>query len=248
MTDSVTQVSRVEAGGGPERFAAAANAPTGAFGPEITAPGLHQWLVREALANVSRTHGVLDLGCGAGAWLRRLQASGFKGLRGVDWNTQVVNEPELKITNGDLEAEEIGLGDAKFGLVCLIEIIEHMHNPGHLLRHAVKHLRDDGVVLITTPNVHSLIQRVKYLVTGRFVHFDQGSDPTHYQPIVIDAWKRMLPRYGLQIARIETWPHKSQLGGIHPAWKYMAGALSPFLKNPYPGECLVLQLVKARPS
>lgn len=228
-----------------ETFSAAANAPTGAFGPEITAPGLHQWLVGEALADVSRTNGVLDLACGAGAWLRRLQAAGFSQLRGVDWNTPIVDEPELQITNGDLEADEIGLGDAQFGLVCLVEIIEHMHNPGRLLRHAVKHVRDDGVILITTPNVHSLIQRLKYLVTGRFAHFDFGSDPTHYQPVVIDAWKRMLPRYGLQIERIDTWPRSRHLGGIHPAWKYAAGALSPFLKDPFPGECLVLRLVKA---
>ena len=241
MSDDATQMSRLEANG----EAPGASAPTGAFGPEITAPGLHQWLVCEALADLSRPNGVLDLGCGAGAWLRRLQAAGFLNLRGVDWNTRIVDEPDFKISNADLEAEDLGLGDERYGLVCLIEIIEHMHNPGHLLRHAAKHLRDDGVVLITTPNIHSLIQRLKYLITGRFAHFDCGSDPTHYQPILIEAWKRMLPRYGLKIAREETWPHASQIGGIHPAWKYLAGAMSPFLKNPLPGECLVLRLVKA---
>lgn len=212
------------------------------FGAEITAPGLHGWLVTHALSGVSKEGGVLDLGCGAGAWLRRLEASGYKRLVGVDRDTQPISTANLRIMSADLECQNLGLDGEKFGLVTLVEVIEHMHNPGALLRVAESHLAEAGAVLITTPNIHSLIQRVKFFLTGRFAHFDSGSDPTHYQPVLLDAWKRMLSSYGLELDSVTSWPQSRHLGGVHPAWKYLAGMASLVAPDPLPGECLVVRL------
>lgn len=212
------------------------------FGSEITAPGLHSWLVEHALADVAKTGGVLDLGCGAGAWLRRLEAAGFTRLVGVDWSAAPMATQNMRIISSDLERTELGLGEEKFGLVTLVEVIEHMHNPGALLKLAARHLGEDGVILITTPNIQSLIQRMKFFVTGRFAHFDYGSDPTHYQPVLLDAWKRMLPSYGLTIESVTTWPSANRLGGVHPAWQTLSSIASLIMANPLPGECLVLRL------
>lgn len=215
------------------------------FGAEITAPGLHTWLVTHALTDIPRDKGVLDLGCGAGAWIRRLEAAGFKRLVGVDRDTATVVTENVRIKGADLEREDLGLGEEKFGLVTLVEVIEHMHNPGALLRVAEAHLAPGGAILITTPNIHSLIQRLKFLITGRIAHFDAGSDPTHFQPLLLDAWKRMLPEYGLKLDSVTTWPNSRQVSGIHPAWKYLAAVSSVMLRDPLPGECLVLRLSRA---
>lgn len=216
------------------------------YGPEETMVGLHEWLVERALDGVSRSNGVLDLGCGSGAWLRRLRAAGFTSLTGLDWDATPTSDGEIRIVRGDLEVKDLGLGDQKFGLVSLVEVIEHMHNPGFVLSHAANHVRDDGVVLVTTPNIQSLIQRFKYLVTGRFGHFDDAANPTHYQPVLLDAWVRMLPRYGLKLDQRRTYPEANRFGGLNPIWRIAAMTTSFALPNPLPGESLVLRLVPTR--
>jgi SAM-dependent methyltransferase len=211
------------------------------FGREITAPGLHAALINEILLR-STTTNVLDLGCGEGAWMQRLQSCGFGELVGIDWSADGRVSGNLTIRRGDIESDDLGLGNATFGLVSIIEVIEHMGNAGKLLSHASRHLADDGLVLLTTPNIHSLIQRLKFLITGRFTHFDHGSDPTHYQPLLLEAWRRMLPRYGLEVATVWTYPNSNRLDGIHQGWRYLAAMLQPLLRNELPGEVLCILL------
>jgi ubiquinone/menaquinone biosynthesis C-methylase UbiE len=213
------------------------------FGNEITTPGLHGDLIKK-IKLFCKAQSVLDLGCGKAAWLKRLETEGFKKLVGIDWNPDDTETGAVKIIKGDLEASDIGLGTEKFELVTMIEVIEHMSNPGKLLEHASRHLDDNGMVLITTPNIHSLIQRIKFLATGRLTHFDRGSDPTHYQPVLIEAWERMLPRYGLKIDNIWTYPNCNQLDGISTIWKHLASILQLVLSNKLPGEILCITLRK----
>jgi SAM-dependent methyltransferase len=168
---------------------------------------------------------------------------GFTDLVGVDRFTRPIDEDGLSIrVVDDLESSDLGLGNMKFALVTMIEVIEHMTSPGVLLAHASQHLANDGVILITTPNIHSLIQRLKFLGTGRFGHFDAGSDPTHFQPLLLDAWERMLPKWNLEVERRWTIPDANVFGGVSFVWRLGASVLAPILGNPLPGECLGLML------
>ena len=215
-----------------------------AFGREITAPGLHASLV-SALSDIPRTAKVLDLGCGSGAWAERLAAAGFTDILGIDRFTTPRKTEHLTIEQRDIE-RDLRLGDAQFGLITLVEVIEHMTSPGALLSQISSLLTDDGVFLLTTPNIQSLIQRLKFAVTGRFTHFDYGSDPTHYQPVLLEAWERMLPGLGLEVERRWTYPDGNRSDGISQVWRLGAAILGPVLKNPLPGEVLCLRLKKRR--
>lgn len=214
------------------------------FGDEKTATGLHAALIEELLRRSSPTN-VLDLGCGEASWLKRLQKAGFGENVGIDWKAEEFRSNDLIVLRGNIESDDLGLGDAKFGLITMIEVIEHMMNPGKLLNQAQRHLAPQGLVLITTPNIHSLIQRLKFLVKGRFTHFDAGSDSTHYQPLLLEAWKRLLPFYGFAIVDCWTYPKANRLDGINQSWRYLAAVLQLFLRNDLPGEILCILLKKA---
>jgi SAM-dependent methyltransferase len=214
------------------------------FGREKAAFGLHDFLIQEILQRSQPTN-ALDLGCGEAAWLRRLHKAGFGELVGIDLSPPPVAPENMTILSANLESEDLGLKEKTFGLITMIEVIEHMGNPGKLLGHVKRYLRNDGLALITTPNIHSLIQRLKFLVTGRFTHFDYGSDPTHYQPVLLDAWKRLLPSYGLAIADCWTYPRANRLDGVNPLWRHGAAVLQPFFPNRLPGEILCIVLRKA---
>lgn len=93
-------------------------------------------------------HRVLDVGCGVGVVLKKLQAFGFTDLTGVD---PFVDEDHdlgqgAKVYRRALE-EQTGA----FDLIMAHHAFEHMPNPGQTLRSMARLLAPRGVVLIRIP-------------------------------------------------------------------------------------------------
>lgn len=167
--------------------------------------GLHEHLygLLEARADFQRGS-ILDVGCGTGAWLCRVRALGFERLVGIDYV-----QPD-QVENLDLRQLDIdkapGCDLGQHDVVTCIEVIEHIENIGRLLDLISAGLRQEGVAIITTPNIESLRARVRGLATGRIPFFDEKSDPTHLCPILRDSLQKMLRRRGLFIKEIYQYP------------------------------------------
>ena len=223
--------------------------------PEYTQhPGFHEvlleWIVR--LPGIGPATPILDLGCGSGAWLARLARIGFENLHGVD-NESFVRFPALgqlpvSFVHADLDNDSnLGLGTTKFGLITAIEVIEHVHNPGRLLRFAARHLHANGLFLITTPNVHSVRARVRFALTGKLAAFDPtnvSAEPTHLYPVFITCLDKLLAHYGMETVERWTFPEDRGNGSRWVA-RFVAAILGAILANQYPGDTLC---VLARPK
>jgi 2-polyprenyl-3-methyl-5-hydroxy-6-metoxy-1,4-benzoquinol methylase len=99
-------------------------------------------------------HGkVLDLGCGGAeilSWLNPRQS-----YVGVEGNLETVFRlkkmyPALEFLLRDLEHDELGFSQ-KFDTILLIAVIEHLHDPDHLLSQIPGLLMPTGNLVITTP-------------------------------------------------------------------------------------------------
>jgi SAM-dependent methyltransferase len=221
---------------------------------ELTMAGLHEALLVK-LANVSGiglSTAILDLGCGSGAWLARLARHGFTDLRGVDNGSMVPMAAGSGYTcsQADLDNSDLGLGDAKFGLITAIEVLEHMENPGHLLGHVRRHLAADGYFLLTTPNLHSVRARVRFAVTGKLAGFDRTNvpfEPTHIYPVFITCLDRLLPRYGLETVQRWTYPPVGG-SGSRLAARMVAALLASVFPNQYPGDLLCVLVRQMKPQ
>ena len=220
---------------------------------ELAQAGLHESLIEKVLQiPVNRETSVLDLGCGSGAWLARLARHGFTDLRGVDNGSMVPIAAGSGYTcsQADLDHPDLGLGDAKFGLITAIEVIEHVENPGHLLGHVRRHLAADGYFLLTTPNVHSVRARVRFAVTGKLAGFDRTNvpfEPTHIYPVFITCLDRLLPRYGLET--VERWTYPPVGGsGSRLAARMVAALLASVFPNQYPGDLLCVLVRQMKPQ
>jgi 2-polyprenyl-3-methyl-5-hydroxy-6-metoxy-1,4-benzoquinol methylase len=174
---------------------------------ERTVGGLHSHIFR-LLEGIDGGHrsSVLDIGCGSGAWLNRIEVLGFNKKVGVDY---VQPEPieGLDLRQYDIN-RDIPANLGKFDVVSCIEVIEHIENIGNLLDLIKNTLDQRGVAIISTPNIESLRARTRALVTGKIPSFDNKSDPTHLFPILHDSLQKMLHRRGLTIAHVHQYPSR----------------------------------------
>jgi 2-polyprenyl-3-methyl-5-hydroxy-6-metoxy-1,4-benzoquinol methylase len=220
---------------------------------ELTLFGLHKFLageLRGRIPSLSTETPILDLGCGSGAWLSRLERLGFNNLTGID-NGSFVSLPvsgTIRFTNADIDkAADLGLGEDRFRLITAIEVFEHLENPGHFLSHVSRYLADDGCFLMTTPNVHSLRARVRYAMSGKLAQFDAThveAEPTHIYPVFITCLERLLPRYRLKTAQRWTYPLKDG-SGTRLGARVVARAFASMLPDPYPGDSLCVLIQRA---
>jgi hypothetical protein len=65
---------------------------------------------------------------------------------------------------------------------------------------------------MTTPNVHSIEARLRYLLLGKLKQFDEIGDPTHVYPVFTHAFNKVLARNSLEVADLWGFP----LGGGSP--------------------------------
>ncbi|MDX2097117.1 MAG: class I SAM-dependent methyltransferase [Leptolyngbyaceae cyanobacterium bins.59] len=211
---------------------------------ERTIAGLHEALI-PSLPVLPFDAPILDIGCGTGAWLERLATQGFTHLHGIDQDVAQFQTRKATCSQANLDFDDLGLGDRPFQLITAIEVLEHLENPGRLFYHVQKSLAPDGWLLITTPNIHSIDCRMRFLLTGRLKSFDEKGDPTHIYPVLLNALDRVLPRYSLEIARRWGFPENGSLIS-RPSTILLAAILKRFLPDPTPGDTLCL-LIRKKP-
>jgi len=114
------------------------------------------WLSRRAIerALAGRTGlDVLDLGCGYHATL--LRALGDRTRSGVGIDLQISPEakaePRLTFVESTIESALPELADARFDLVMMTSVLEHLWEPQAALRHCRRLLRPGGVLLVNVP-------------------------------------------------------------------------------------------------
>lgn len=100
---------------------------------------------------------LLDVGCGGGRLLNRMKKRGWQ-VEGTDFDEQATNKVAsrygIKTHVGDLP--QCGLPAATFDAITMSQAIEHLYDPKATLRECLRLLRPGGLLVMTTPNVHSI--------------------------------------------------------------------------------------------
>lgn len=87
-----------------------------------------------------------------------------KYIMGVDtWEDEVIKRKKMgfNIVYGNVENIEL---DKKFDVVIAGDLIEHLNNPGLFLSVANRHLKDEGLIYLCTPNAFSLNNSIKSIL------------------------------------------------------------------------------------
>ncbi len=173
--------------------------------PERAIAGLHD-ATHQLVRGLGLRGRAVELGTGSGAFAERLAEVGLDVLAAdIDRSRYAASVPFVETDlNGPFASS---LGPGQFDLVVAIEVIEHLTSPMHFLKEVAGLLRPHGKAVITSPNLESVVARLKYLQRGRLRYFDEYGDPTHISPIFGDLLEnRYLPPAGLKLLDRVSYP------------------------------------------
>jgi SAM-dependent methyltransferase len=140
---------------------------------------------------------ILDVGCSVGFFLELARAEGWTTL-GVEMSNdtaQLARERGLDVLTGTLE--QASLPPQSFDVVTMWDLVEHVKDPVATVAIAANLLKEDGLLVLSTPNVGGLFPRLSYRVARWTGHWPHPEPPAHLFQFSKATIKRLLRQNGL---------------------------------------------------
>ncbi len=213
---------------------------------------LHEQIAENIVKNLNPGSKILDLGCGQGALSLRLQDLGYK-LLAVDVNKNDFEATDVPYEVCDFNSSHqvqnfLKSHNEEFDCVLGIEVIEHLENPWEYIRMLKSLVKEDGLIVLSTPNITSWYHRVVFLMTGLFPTFVDPDEIGHINPI--SEWEIKVIASKLHLKVISALP----AGTLPYIWLNSSPAktllnllflpLFPFMKGNLTGWCKLFLLKK----
>jgi SAM-dependent methyltransferase len=117
---------------------------------------------------------ILDIATGNGALAKRISDL-FPdiSIEINDYEKEAKYEGASKLYHLDLNVN-FEKEFSKYDLILAVEIVEHLHNPWHFIANIVPLLKDDGHLIVSTPNTDSFLDRLHYLIEGHSFYFGEN--------------------------------------------------------------------------
>ncbi len=196
------------------------------------------------ISALKKTGKVLEIGCGNGFLLKRLEAEGYD-CYGVEpspiaWD-HAKNKLGLKVENCFLSASSYYR--QQFDIVILIDVVEHIADMDTFMKEVCSVMNEDGLIFIGTGNIGSLNARIAGPDWGYFVSWE------HLSFFNEKSMQFLMDKHGFQQVLI----HKTSLQHrlLQNSLEFLKGlakkVLNPFLKNRYyHGTCFDHFIVTAK--
>lgn len=151
---------------------------------------------------------VLDLGSGDGALAKMIEASGNKVV-GVEVSALAIEKARakgIKVYDRDLNKDWAGSIEEKFDAVVCGEVIEHIFDTDKFLRNIYEVLKEQGRLIISTPNLAALGRRI-FLLFGINPHIEltaRKEDAGHIRYFTLGGLRRLLRENGFEITKFRS--------------------------------------------
>jgi len=169
---------------------------------------------------------LLDVGCAAGFALTALRERGYD-VRGVELSRPMAELARRRLGDGAAihcgVLDESLFGGAKFDVITMFDVVEHVEDPIAFLATARRMLAPGGIVVLETQNVASWFAR---LMGVRWQHYKFQEHLYHFDPRTIRV---LLSKAGLEL--VEWSPRR---GGKHVSLRFLverAGRVHPLLST-----------------
>jgi 2-polyprenyl-3-methyl-5-hydroxy-6-metoxy-1,4-benzoquinol methylase len=141
---------------------------------------------------------LLEVGCGSGSMLKDMADLGWRA-EGVDFDPVAVQNSRRKgldVHLGTLEG--MRYRENSFDAVIMSHVIEHVHDPGKLVKECHRILKPNGRLVLVTPNTHSIGHR---LYGSSWFHLDP---PRHLHIFTVGTLTKLLTEAGFHTTKMGT--------------------------------------------
>jgi 2-polyprenyl-3-methyl-5-hydroxy-6-metoxy-1,4-benzoquinol methylase len=131
---------------------------------------------------------MLDIGCGAGSYLKACQDLGWE-VEGVESNSDASERARRVLSAPILTGfvEDVDLRENQYDLVTMVHSLEHTRSPRRVLRIAYEVLKPGGALLIMVPNFASWDRRV---FGQHWYPLEAPRHLYHFEPVTLAALLR----------------------------------------------------------
>ena len=157
---------------------------------------------------------VLDIGCYSDivnhdneeSWIEKGWIHGFLkkyasevvGIDIIQDNVNALNEKGFQVYCQSADSFKL---NKKFDVIFAGDVIEHLSNPGLFLDRAREHLKSDGWLIITTPNIFCLTYKIGGILRLRNNDLSVNKEHTaFFSPSVLQT---LLERHGFEIKKLK---------------------------------------------
>ncbi|MCX6794945.1 MAG: methyltransferase domain-containing protein [Candidatus Falkowbacteria bacterium] len=126
---------------------------------------------------------VLEVGCGLGVLLKQIPSENKIGVETNDFAIEKCLQKGLTVIKADAE-KRLPFEDSSFDVVILIEVIEHLHKPGPVLKECFRVLSSNGRIFMTTP------------IRSFFAH---NLAETHFSEMTVKELRELVEKCGFQV-------------------------------------------------
>jgi len=151
----------------------------------------------------------LDVGCADGSFSKKLKDDFDFDAHGIDISGGAIKlalKKGIKATVHNLE-HKLHFEDNFFDLIFCLEVIEHIYDTDFLIRELKRVLKNKGILIISTPNLASLLNRVK-IILGKYPSFvpEFNIQAGHIRAYTVPILSKQLEKHSLEIL-IKTSPN-----------------------------------------
>jgi methionine biosynthesis protein MetW len=144
---------------------------------------------------------VLDVGCGTGSVTVIANAQRQNEVTAIEPNparAEKARSRGIAVTDGFLDDDFVSKHD-QFDVVVSSDVLEHVENPSRFLLNLRRVLKDDGLLLVSVPNVAHWSIRANLLM-GKFDYQPTGiMDETHLRWFTASSFRKLLESCGFEI-------------------------------------------------
>lgn len=155
---------------------------------------------------------ILEVAPGTGMFLKSLDEDGYRNLHCADIDNYLDHARIKDFKILDFSFEKLPWPDKTFDAVASFETVEHLENPYFFIREIRRVLKNDGIFIMSMPNVQHMFNRIFFFRKGDMPRWRKGNN--HLWVVPKGVFEKSVLKYFNLV-------HKEFFFGFFP-WRFLS--------------------------